>query len=301
MPNQILQGYGSDPLVVTQGYLSAASTSVVTPRSCLNLLNIPRSITVLARSFAAELAAVPRAITLELLGCGGVLDSSIANGLLAHWRLDEASGTRYDSVGTNHLTSNNGVTSGSGILGNAAAFNYASMQYLSCSSNAVLQKGDVSFSFAAWVYMTQKTHFHFIVAKDGLASGQREYLAYYDKDIDRYCAFVFRPTDVGISVAANNFGSPALNQWHFIYVEHNASADTLTIRVNDGTPDTVSTGGALQTASNAEFQIGGDARFPTQYHMAGRIDSVSLWGRILTSDEQAALYNAGVGLEYPFG
>ena len=35
-------------------------------------------------------------------------------------------------------------------------------------------------------------------------------------------------------------------------------------------------------------------------YLNGRLDSVSIWKRVLTASERTQLYNAGNGLDYPF-
>ncbi len=50
---------------------------------------------------------------------------------VAHWPLDETSGTRADSVGSNDLTDNNTVLSATGMFGNAADFEATSNEWLS--------------------------------------------------------------------------------------------------------------------------------------------------------------------------
>jgi hypothetical protein len=46
----------------------------------------------------------------------------LADGVIAHWSLNETSGTRVDSTGSHNLTDNGGVSYETGILGNAATF-----------------------------------------------------------------------------------------------------------------------------------------------------------------------------------
>lgn len=70
----------------------------------------------------------------------------------AWWKLDEASGTRMDSAGFNHLTSVNGVTQASGKIVFSAHGDSASLQYLKCLPDTALQTGS-SFSIAGWVYL----------------------------------------------------------------------------------------------------------------------------------------------------
>jgi hypothetical protein len=221
--------------------------------------------------------------------------------MVSHWRLDETGGTRVDSHGSNDLTDNNTVTQSAGRIGQAAQFTLANLEYLSCTGSSSLQCGDVSFSVAAWVYFDTKSHYRFIASKDGSSSGQREWVLVYDSVADRLQFVVFRATDSAVGVNAASFGSPSVGSWLFVCGWHDASADLIGICVNNGSADTASTGGSLQSASSGEFRIGSSAKFPAQYMMDGRIDSVSIWKRVLTSEERGALYNAGSGLDYAFG
>jgi len=49
------------------------------------------------------------------IGIANTAGSDLTTNLIAWWNLDEASGTRNDSHGTNHLTDNNTVTQGEGV------------------------------------------------------------------------------------------------------------------------------------------------------------------------------------------
>ena len=68
---------------------------------------------------------------------------TLPTNLIAYWKLDEASGTRNDSKGANHLTDNNTVTQAVGKVGNAAQFTLANSEYLSIADNADLSAGDI--------------------------------------------------------------------------------------------------------------------------------------------------------------
>ena len=75
-----------------------------------------------------------------------------------------------------------------------------------------------------------------------------------------------------------------------------AGANTLNIQVNNGTIDS-----AAQTITPgdgaAEFEMGADRSIN---FMNGRIDSCSIWKRVLTPAERTTLWNGGAGLDYPF-
>jgi hypothetical protein len=75
--------------------------------------------------------------------------STLATGLVSYWELEEVSGTRVDSHGSNDLTDNNTVGSGTGIQGNCANLEKSNTEDLSISDAS--QSGlnitqDLSFS-----------------------------------------------------------------------------------------------------------------------------------------------------------
>lgn len=78
-----------------------------------------------------------------------VTSSGVASGITAYWKLDESSGTRADTVGSNNLTSVNSVSSAAGKLGNAASFTFASSQKLTGTNPLA---GLAAFTVTAWIY-----------------------------------------------------------------------------------------------------------------------------------------------------
>lgn len=229
-----------------------------------------------------------------IVGCVPVR-AALSDNLQAFWKLDEASGIRVDSVGNNHLTSQNNVGQAGGRIGTAALFSSSLHQYLSVPDSASLSTGGgTSFTITSWVYLPTKTqHQAFISKATSLAVG--EFALYYQLDIDR---FVFSTTtnNVAYPVFAHTFGSPAANAWHFIVATHDANTNTNIIRINDAHEDAVTSLDPPDTLSS--FEIG---RFPSvMLYTNGRIDAVGFWKRVLTPSEITTLYNSGEGLEYPF-
>lgn len=76
---------------------------------------------------------------------------SLLTNLESYWKLDEASGNATDAHGTNTLTNNNSVGSGTGKLNGCRTFARASSQRLSIADNSSIGLGDVDFTFTAWV------------------------------------------------------------------------------------------------------------------------------------------------------
>lgn len=226
--------------------------------------------------------------------------SSLHNNLIAFWRLEEASGTRNDSKGTNHLTDNNTVTQATGKVGFGAQFTIANSEYLSIADNADVSTGDIDFTFACWVYLDAKATTQMIVGKSDATAGNREYHLYYNQSTDRFLFEVHRATDTGASATANNFGSPTVGTWYFIVGWHDAAADTVNIQVNNGTADSTATGGALQASGTAEFDLGRRSFGGSNLYLGGRLDAVGLWKRVLTASERTELFAGAGGREYPF-
>ena len=85
-----------------------------------------------------------RTIDIQATPAGLITPAVPQENLLNYWKLDEASGTRIDSIGNNSLVSTNSVGSTAGLTGNHATFN-GSDQYLSTPWN--IPTGSFSISF----------------------------------------------------------------------------------------------------------------------------------------------------------
>ena len=221
------------------------------------------------------------------------------NGLVAHWKMNETSGTRADSHGTSPLLNNGTVTSATGKLGNAADFELADSDYLSRVDTAALSMGpEVDFSFFAWVQMESKTaNIMAIVSKSATsgAASNYEWAAYYENTADRLVFAVSNGTTTG-SQAATSLGSPSTGVMYFLGCWHDAVNNTLNIQINNGPVDTVGFS-AGSWDSTHPFQIG--LAFGTVRYWDGLIDSVSLFKRVLSPGERTHIYNGGAGLDYP--
>lgn len=222
---------------------------------------------------------------------------SLLTSLVSYWKLDEASGTRYDSHGTNDLTDNGSVSSTTGKLNSAGSWDGGS-RYLSHSDNSDLSTGDIDFTFTAWVKFTDIGQRRFIIGKDDSTSGNREYTLFYHNATDRIRFDVFTATDSDHFVLADSLGSPSTGTWYFIVAWYDSTANTLNIQINNGTVDTTSGVSSLQSSGAAEFRLGARSYSGIEDYHDGLIDEVGFWKRVLTSDERTRLYNSGAGLDY---
>jgi hypothetical protein len=223
---------------------------------------------------------------------------ALTDNLVSYWKLDESSGVRADSHGSNNLTDNNTVGVAAGKINNAAQFVAANSEYLSHSSNSDLTTGDIDFTLQAWVYLDTKTVLRPFVAKYEFGA-EKEFVLHYNV-VDDYFSLLVRDTlgNTGF-VNATNLGSPSTGTWYCIHAWHDSVNDQLGIAVNAGTANLNSHTDGVSTSTTAEWQlghiVGGDATY-----MDGRIDEVGFWKRVLTSGERSQLYNSGNGLAYPF-
>lgn len=233
-----------------------------------------------------QLHAVPPPITISLEGTIGGFPAA---GLAAYYKLDEASGTRADSKGTNHLTDVNTVGQASGQLNDAASFVAASSEELTIASNASLELGaDSSLLISAWVYLSNPTA---LVVNGVLAKGSgvvREYeLAYVFGFAYQFAIY----DSTGTQQTLSHTYTPSANTWHFVCAWHDAVANTINLSVDNGTPTSQAHAGTWNATNT--LHIG--ANTAGQY-MDGRIDEVGLWiGTIPSVSERTALYASGAG------
>ena len=236
------------------------------------------------------------------LGGSNPLNLGLNDDLVSYWKMDESSAgaapvTRIDSITANgnNLTDNNTVPSAAGKISNCASLDAANLEFLSRASNASLQAGDISFTFAAWVQSSTFTIGETVLGK-GPVAGNGPYKLFTVALTPRLNFSVFDGSSVG-SVTANTFGDMSINTWYFVVGWHDSVANQLGISINATTADTQ----AWTTGTNVEtngFSIGkfGEA---TEY-WTGLIDEVGFWKRVLSAAEITSLYNAGAGRTYPF-
>ena len=228
-------------------------------------------------------------------GGGTTYNNILKNNLISYWELNESSGTRNDSHGSNHLTDQSTVTSATGKVGKSALFTRANSESLDRNDNADLSTGDIDFTFAMWVKLTSKSNFMAFLSK---ANNPVEYEIGYDVTNDRFQFSVSSggdggawPTDI---IRANNFGSPSTDTWYYIVAWHDSVNNTINIQVNNGTVDSKSyTSGVFD--GTAVFHLGSWGTFS---YLDGQLDQVGFWKRTLTSLERTLLYNNGSGLSY---
>jgi len=231
---------------------------------------------------------------------------ALRDNLISWWSMDETSGTRNDSHGSNHLTDNNTVTYEAGKQSNAAKFTYTNTEYLSRAGASLSGFDDIGdFSMAFWIKVpTDLGRYPCIFSIDD-ASSQRKILLYYD---DRGATTYLNFTVFGASYSYPNdyhqkqVSIPLTSTFKLIIIQYDISTDTLTAYVNNDAGTAFShldgngvTSATLKNTTTTPLQIGyvGHAQA-----LDGSIDEFGFWGRLLTSDERTELYASGAGLSY---
>lgn len=232
--------------------------------------------------------------------------NGLLNNLVAYWPLNEASGDALDAhTNALHLTDVNTVTSAAGkVYATARQYTAANSEYHQRADDAYLSLGDTDFTFTAWCYLDSKLALDMpIVSK--YETGKIEYggLIYWPTD-KRFRTGVGNGTTGWIAgQSATASGEPATATWYFLVGWHDSVANTLSISVNNGTPQSTATAG-VPGDNTAVFMIGAYALSPVTFKWDGRIGPVALWksaaggGGVLSAAQRTALFNAGNGLAY---
>ncbi len=212
----------------------------------------------------------------------------LSDGLVAYWKMDEASGNATDSSGNGFTLTNSSVTYTGGKFGNGGSFSGGT---LTVADNSTLSVGNNSFTMSTWVKLASKGGEQAIIGKYSTAS-QREYLLEYASANDRFIFYVCQTGTVCTIVSANSLGSPTTGTWYFITTWYDKTAGTINIQVNNGGVDSAAqTSGAFD--STASFVIGRLAS--NEIALSGNVDDTRMYNRALSGDERANLYNWAPG------
>ncbi len=209
----------------------------------------------------------------------------------AHFKLNTGALTT-DSCGSNTLINNNTVTEETGILDVAGQFTAATTEFLSIADNASMSTGDIDFTIAVWVYQDSTGTSRAIASK----GGTNQYEWHIDIDSSNKPLFQIY-TPAGGNRGTATWGSAlSATTWYFIVAWHDATANTVNIQVDNGIP--VSAAATGPTDGTGAFHIGN--LVDVGRYMDGRIDSVSFFKRVLTSQEKTDLWNCTNALDHDF-
>jgi len=225
-----------------------------------------------------------------------VKNSSLATDLVSYWELEEASGTRVDSHGSNDLADVNTVASATGIQGEGADFVPSNSERLSRNSVSDLYTSG-NWSTSLWF-------------KPGTASAGQCLISYSDSGDSATFLHLFilssklyvrRQFASGSLQWVDVTGSTTLSNgtWYHIVVTFDTT-DRMRIYLNSSQDGFNSNTTGNPVSLTRKFDIGMRNR-PADFFTDGVIDEVGWWHKALSTSEISDLYNSGAGIPYDAG
>lgn len=225
------------------------------------------------------------------LGGGGAAPNDFLNGLMGHWKGDEASGNAIDAhvLGLD-LTDTNTVTTNTGLIyPTVRQFTAANSERFLRSAESLLKGGDFDFTFATWFYAdslnggTGRTV--------GVDTGGAFWLSLSNFVANRLTWSVFNTSNAAFS--ATFATDIVLSGWYSAIGSYRASDKQVALKVNGNAPVTATLTGTPRTAGT-EFNLG----FSAARYFDGRICPAAFWTRLLTDEEKTQWYNNGAGFAF---
>lgn len=224
--------------------------------------------------------------------------SSLLPNLVGCWRLEEASGTRYDSSSKGiQLTSSNSVGSTVGIVGNCGTFVAASSQFLSVT-NATLQMSN-DFTVALWCYLAStSSSAMYPITKWDTGAGGGEWALDYTKTTNTF-NLTLRNSGNSSNGIVGGVSPVSLNTWYLVVFGNDSANSRAFLSIDSGTLRTTTWTGGVRS-STVPVCIG-RITSQTGTFWDGRIDEVQIWkNKVLSASEIAALYNQTKGTHFPW-
>jgi len=221
--------------------------------------------------------------------------STLLDGLVSYWALDETSGTRVDAVGENDLTDNNTTGYDTGVNGNAANLVVANNEYLSNNAAAGIEAGPTGITFSAWFKTNDASQdYNFLVSASDAWDTSSAGLLY-----QRSNKILFQLT--GGTTPVNAEVAQASTDWRLVIGWWDAGDGYPYIVLDGGDPVKGTYAAVGATSAATKLRIGAQYGLEDPFfNWNGLIDEVAIWSRVLTEDERAELYNSGSGKFYPF-
>ena len=207
---------------------------------------------------------------------------NINSGLIGWWKLDEASGTSAADSSGNAITGTlvNTPSWVSGKINNALSFDRTAYEHVTLASNAALDMGSGSFTFAAWINPSTYD-----------TAGWRSMFGSVGNDAASF-GIVDTPNRhlklTKVNIADFTVGTQTItpNTWQHVAVVMDRARTALTYYLN-GVADSVTYSATTFTEQTNRI---GCRRDSGSDPFDGKIDDVRIYNRALSADDIAALY-----------
>ena len=204
---------------------------------------------------------------------------------VAYYKLEEASGTRYDATqNANNLTDSGTVAQGTGKIDKCVTLTPTGYLYNYAATN--IPTGNSDWSISAWIN------------PNATGTGQIVMTLGYNQNSYASCSVgivspgmkVYAPNRVDTTAGSYSFTTGV---WYWYYVEYDGASHTLTFYVNNAV-DTTSD--LIIPSQQTSAVIIGTIVGASNYSFNGSIDEAAVYPRKLTLAERTAIYNGGTGI-----
>lgn len=233
---------------------------------------------------------------------------ALRDNLMSWWELNETSGTRADSHGSNDASDVNTVGYGTGKQGNAGDFEYANKECLKVAGGLIGGKSQISV--AAWVNPESHDTYGDHIIGEYQSIGNQRCFSFYRNNESPHNGKLWLDisssgaTGAGVfqQWASDSVQLTSLATWYHVVVTVDLDTETVKMYVNGSevacSKVSGTTIGATFYNGTADFLIGSQKEDPTYNYWDGLLDEVGLWDKVLSASEVSSLYNSGNGLSY---
>ena len=216
-------------------------------------------------------------------------------GLVAWWELNEESGTRADSHGSNDLTDEATVLFAAGKQGNAADFEKSNSESLSLADNADMSVADIDFMFTTWIKPESHGVSDFFIGKAGTGT-EREYLVRLNSADSSVTWAIYNAANEATTV---NSGAATISNgtWAFVVMYYDTGASEIGISIDAGVFQTTGSAGTAHDDTGIFRLSGRHVSIDNPYD--GLMDETNFWKNTIPGQDNIDwLYNSGNGRTY---
>jgi len=236
--------------------------------------------------------------------------TTLTNGLIARWSMDESNIIVYDSIGSYHFNGSQNYPSylQIGKFGPSIGF-YDPLGcsiYYHLAAGQIVPSGD-QFTLSYWIYfnelsVTQNQQI-FYISSDGSGGLPLYFLSCYYRGINSKLNFYFKTSDGGYCETQYTTTENDIGRWIHVVCIANGIGNNGNMYIDNikYTSYTTQTANLLQPTGDVEFLYVGNYNEVVSVTSAmAKIDEVLFYDRALSEVEVVALFNEGNGLAYPF-
>lgn len=228
---------------------------------------------------------------------------SLLTNLIATWSLDESSGNATDASGNGHTLTNNNVTYGTGLINNGAIFNSTTDSLVASTGTDFDFERTQAFSVQAWCNWTSLANNPYIMGHINPSANFNGWSLQADTIGELNFNIANNGAGTNILYMRTSSTAVATGGWYHIVVTYDGSSTPGGVHIYVNTVDigltTIFNTLSATALYTGPFQLG--SREGNSINFAGTMDIAAVWNRVLTSGEVSTLYNAGAGVQYPFG